>query len=176
MRNPIVALVLLLLACRPGETQTLRVSPDGIGQLRFCEPLSRVNALWPNVRDTTIASEGAEWPAKVVQLDKGTILFESSWIDHEYVWRASTDAPSARTSSGYAVGLTVGDLLDRGVHTTVDLPEGYLIVNLPSEGVSVSIDSASARQFHASNGSTTAALPRTGQVVRLHAHGPNCSQ
>jgi len=120
-------------------------------------------------------SEEAQWPAKVVPLARGKrILFESSWIDTTHVWRISTNSPGYKTARGYHVGMSLGDLRDRGEKLHFDYEEGYIVVTLSSEQIAFTPDDSTAKAFL--NRSPTAfdsleSLPHSARIKEFIVSG-----
>src|SRR5687768_12992408 len=113
-------------------TRPVRGLPAGAG---LCEPLAGVRAAYPSARDTTVESEGVEWPARIALLADGSEwLFESSWEDPSRIWRLGTTSATVATRKGFRVGDTVGAVIDAGEQAHVALHEGQLTLELPAEG------------------------------------------
>jgi len=176
MKSLVLLPLLLAVSClSPAQTPILDFSDSGIGPLRFCDPLVRVDSLWPATRDTTLESEGITWPAKVVSVaGGGTLLVESSWMDHAHVWRASTDAASARSVGGLRVGMKGQEILDLGFELTVKYAEGYPYLKVANRGIALEVDSASTMALARDIAPQGDTIVRTSIVLRLLAHGPPC--
>ncbi len=126
-----------------------QITARGIGALRLCEALRRVNGLFPVARDTIIAGEGdSRWPSKVVSLGSSEwMIFESSWIDTTHVWRIATNSPRYQTLHGARVGMSINDLLRHGDALEFSYPEGYVVITLHQDSVSFLVDDHSAAEF-----------------------------
>jgi hypothetical protein len=169
-----ILLLTLGVGCAAAQGDST-ITPNGIGGLRLCQALSSVRGLFPAARDTVISSEEAQWPAKVVPLARGKrILFESSWIDTTHVWRISTNSPGYKTARGYHVGMSLGDLRDRGEKLHFDYEEGYIVVTLSSEQIAFTPDDSTAKAFL--NRSPTAfdsleSLPHSARIKEFIVSG-----
>jgi hypothetical protein len=173
----LLAVVPLLLACSgpsPAQSPTLDFSGSGVGPLRFCDPLTRVDSLWPTAIDTTLESEGVTWPGKVIRVaGGGNLLLEASWFDSAHVWRASTDAAGARGPAGLRVGMNGREMLNLDLELTVTYAEGHPYLEVGDHGIAVELDSASAEAL-AQAATAHDSIVGTAVVVRLLAHGPRC--
>ena len=125
------------------------ITSRGIGAVRFCEGLRRVNALFPTARDTIMTGEGDDgWPSKIVSLGNGEwITFESSWVDTTHIWRVTTNSPKYHTPGGARVGMSIDDLLRRHQKLEFSYPEGYVVITISRDSVSFLVDDHSATVF-----------------------------
>jgi hypothetical protein len=169
------AILMLALSSASAAAQfDSTISAQGIGGISLCQPLTAVRDRLPGTRDTLIESEGQKWPAKVVPLARGGILFEASWIDTTHVWRVTTTSPRYRTPHGYHVGMTLGDLLDRHEQLRFAYEEGYIVITLVSDQVDVLPDDATVREFLSRSPSaydSLEALPRSARIKAVVVSG-----
>lgn len=146
-----VALILVPLSTALAEAQeSLEISAGGLGLVSACDPLERVDSLFPDARDTTLVGEDGEtmWPAKFVPVAPHEwLFFESSWADTSTVSRWSTNSVAYKTPRGYSVGMTVQALRQRAESIRLHFPEGHLVAEIIAEDVAFVIDSAATRRF-----------------------------
>jgi len=147
-----------------------------MGMVRLCSPLGDIDRFYPNAQDSIMTGEDDQttWPAKLVQLPNGYILFEASWVDHDHVWRAATDSRTFHTMDGFRVGTTIDELRQRRESLTINDPEGVLVLGLPRLGLHFMLDRESDGVLAAlPDIPTPEQLPRTGTVA-LWLIGARC--
>jgi len=128
---------------------SLLVTPTSFGPLLLCQPLDAARTLFPTARDTVASGESDDqWPSLVVTSTAGhTTLFESSWIDHNHVWRVSTTDPRYASRRGYRVGTPIAALRARGDVLRLTDPEGILVLHDITEAQYFLIDEAAAARY-----------------------------
>ena len=119
--------------------------------MTLCHPLTQVDSLYPQARDTVVESEGQAWPAKRVALAPGQwILFEASGPDTTQVSRITSNSPTFHTASGLHAGTTIDEVRATRDSFEVDFGEGSVAIRLVPEGIWFSLDdSASALVWQA---------------------------
>ena len=138
-----VTLLFTLLGTTVAAQGDSIVSATALAGIHLCEPLSGLTGRLPKLRDTTVESEGTQWPGKLLRLNGGAqILFEASWADKSHIWRITTNSVRFRTSRGARVGMTVGALRDTGVRLRLEEEEGVAVLTDVSEGVSFTLEAA----------------------------------
>ena len=128
----------------------LLITETGIPGISLCDPLFRVDSVFPSARDTVAFGEGDEtgWASKVVTMAHGEdLLFETSWVDTLHVWRISTTGSRFRTRAGLRVGSTIAEVLATGDSLEFGYPEGILTISLARDGVGLLVDDSSAISF-----------------------------
>ena len=157
------------------------VTAQAIGLLHLCVPLDSVTYYFPGALDTTIVGEDNEttWPAKHAAIASGgTILFESSWVDHSHLWSVAIRSGDYHTRHGASPGLTIGEVRARGLTTRLTFGEGVPIVELGEDSVWAEIDSVSLRPGvvpGAGASETNYFVPDVARVVTPQAGG-DCRQ
>jgi hypothetical protein len=136
--------------------------------------MARVDSLWPAAIETTMESEGVTWPAKVVHVaGGGTLVLEASWFDSAHVWRANTDAASARGPAGLRVGMNGREILDLELGLTITYAEGHPFLEVANHDIALELDSASTDAL-VHGAAARDSIIGTAVVLRLHAHGAPC--
>jgi hypothetical protein len=159
------------------QTRDQLITSHRIAGITMCDPLSRVDSAFRQVRDTLIVGEDDEtgWASKIVVLAPDEwILFESSWVDSLRVWRASTNSPRFRTRRQLRVGRSMGDVLATRDSLDFQYPEGYLLITLVPEDISFQVDDSSATAFWRRfqyQGSPLDALSRSARIKEFTIGG-----
>jgi hypothetical protein len=143
----IVAILVGSCSGSGGQQTDWTLTGDGFGHLAICTSLDAVDSAFRSARDTVLQSEGAQWPAKIVRLGTGMVLFESSWLDRTRVWTITATSPDVRTSRGYHVGMPLSALKAAGESLAVKVPEGRLLLVLMRDRIALTIDSSSEKRF-----------------------------
>lgn len=130
----------------PGGTQWT-LTREGLGPVRLCASLDTVASVFSGVRDTLFDYLEDSWPARIANLDGGLAVFEASWADRGRIWTISVSSPAVRTPKGYRVGQTIRTLFEAGEELSVHEPEGQLLLGVDSEGIFLTVDSASEDRY-----------------------------
>ena len=165
-------------AGRSANEDSLVILPGRLGPIDACDALSKVNGAFPGrtIRDTVYREAGSHWPAKVVLLKDGVLVFSSSWTDTARVWNMNTTSPSVRTRRGFHVGMRLGDIMALD-SLEVELPEGVVVVSLKREGVGVLIDQSGQKRFYETfnfKGTPSAAMLPASAVITELVTGGGC--
>jgi len=141
----------LLLPAASAAQQVDEITSRGLGGVHFCDPLRRVNDLFPTARDTVMTGEGGtRWHSKVVSLSNAEwIIFESSWVDTTHVWRVTTTGSKYHTPGGVRMGMSLEEVLRQEQKLEFSYPEGYVVITLVPDSVSFFVDDHSAAEFWA---------------------------
>ena len=124
------------------------ITGTSLAGVNLCDPLTRVDSVFPAARDTVVTSEGEGWPSRIVALSPDAyMLFESSWADTLHVWRISTNSTRFQSRGGLRVGQTIDRLIANGDSLEFEYPEGGLALNVPRDSVGFLVDDRSTAEF-----------------------------
>ena len=176
-----IGVLLILTAChqadRSAASDQVFLTSNSLAGIHLCEPMGRVNALFPNAQDSLVVGEDGEagWATKVVALGPAEhVWFERSWTDTVHVWRISTNSPRFRTGSGLHVGTLIADVIAAGDSMVFHYPEGILFITLVRDSVGFQVDDSSAAAFwrkFAYKGDPLAVLDRAARISSLSIGG-----
>ncbi len=145
----------------------LEITEGGIGKILLKESFSSIDKEFEKIDTLTMNSEGNSWPAKRIDLGNGEwILVESNDYDNSII-RLHTNSRKYKTPKGFHVGQTIGEIMKTGENVDVDIDEGFVSVRLYDEGVSVTIDSISEKQFYKSKNQSINDIPKNAKIVEF---------
>jgi len=154
------------------QDSALAIGAGRIGPTQLCDSLQTVVHHWQAVRDTQIQSEGITWPARLVDLGEENVLFESSWLDHQLIWRVSTDSRRFQSAHGIKIGMLLGDVVTRRIELILRREEGAFVIDVPVDGITISVDESSSRRISSDTTSRSlAALAGDAMITRLAVTG-----
>lgn len=143
------------------------ITEGGIGKILLGEPINSIDNEFEKIDTLTMDSEGNSWPAKRIDLGNGEwILVESNDYDNKII-RLHTNSKKYKTSKGFHIGQTIGEIMKKGEKVGVDVDEGFVSVRLYGEKVSVTIDSISEKHFYKSINQDINDIPKNARIVEF---------
>lgn len=140
--------MLCFTACNSSQSKTL-VNREGLvvtdkllGSTSVCNIGEVIQALTPVRVDTTSTDydKGKWYYVKAVLKDSSYLLMETSDIQTGKVLRLSTNAKTVITTSGYAAGTTIGELLDKQEDVVVTKEWTKVYFKIKKDNVSLQAD------------------------------------
>lgn len=140
--------MLCFTACNSSQSKT-PVKKDGIvitdkqlGTTSLCNIGEVIKALTPARVDTssTDYEKGKWYYVKAVLKDSSYLLLETSDLSSGRVMRLSTNSAKVITTSGYAVGTTIGDLFEKNEEVLVKKEYSKIFFKIKKDNVSLQAD------------------------------------
>jgi hypothetical protein len=124
------------------KKEGLVITDKLLGATSLCSIGEVIKTITPERVDTTNTDyEKAKWYyVKATMKDSSFLLMETSDINSGKVMRLSTNSTKIITTSGYAVGTTIGDLFDRNEDVAVTKEWGKIFFRIKKDNVSLQTD------------------------------------
>jgi hypothetical protein len=105
-----------------------------------------------NFVDTlTMSSEGIAWSAKRINLGNEEWILAEDNTGEGFITRLHTNSSRYKSKNGVFVGQKFSEVLKKDNNIGVGLDKGTLFIRLYNEGISISVDSISEKQFYNSS-------------------------
>ena len=143
------------------------ITEGGIGKILLGKPFNSIDNEFEKIDTLTMSSEGNDWPAKQIDLGNGEWILVESNDYGKTITRLHTNSKKYKTSKGFHIGQTIGEIMKTGEKVNVDVDEGFVSVRLYDEKVSVTIDSISEKHFYKSKNQDINDIPKNAKIVEL---------
>jgi hypothetical protein len=159
------------------ETEQPRILPksefeitnSGIGMLLIGGSFDSIEYKFDdNFVDTlTMSSEGMDWSAKRIQLGNGEWLLAEDNEGLGFISRLHTNSNRYKSRNGVFVGQKFSEVLKIDKNIGVDIDEGTMSIRLYNEGISISVDSISEKQFYNSTMQELNGIPKSATIDEI---------